>query len=253
MLAPRGAHRRCNLDDGDLVRVLECLAHLEQVVALAQGANRTVGDALAAQDAVGLLDAAVVGDVNRGTSARAGQLPDTQSLNLLTVLDTAHALDALSRVAVEREGRRPQTARQLLLIRIAQDAEVVGDRLQTAVARADTGGAGAVVLRQNQLDIDAACLTGARGVGVDDHALVDEVVAGGDQTALALDLDTADAAGADLVDVLEIAQGRDRDAGLSGGLHDRGALRYADGDIVDDDVNHSLVYHCLILPPRKLP
>lgn len=104
------------------------------------------------------------------------------------------------------------------------------------------------MLRQQQLDIDAARLTGTRRIGVYHHALIDEVVARGDKTAFALDLDAADAAGADFIDFLQITQGRNCDTGLCSGFHDGRALRHAHGNAVD-----CYVYHCLILPPLKLP
>ena len=50
------------------------------------------------------------------------------------------------------------------------------------------------------------------GIGKYFHALVYGVNAGGDEAARALDFDHADAAGADFVDILQIAEGGDIDA-----------------------------------------
>ena len=82
------------------------------------------------------------------------------------------------------------------------DGERGGDLLQFAGAVALTGGTVDAVLAQQQLDIGAAGLPDAGGIGADDHALLAGVVTGGDQPGDALDLDEAGAAGADLIDAL---------------------------------------------------
>ena len=57
-------------------------------------------------------------------------------------------------------------------------------------------------MRKDQAQIHAARLARLGAVGENDHAVGHHVVARGDETGHALDLHTADAARADLVDVL---------------------------------------------------
>ena len=78
-------------------------------------------------------------------------------------------------------------------------------RLQFAAAVAHTGQTVFVVGREHQLEIGLAGGKDLGGVGEDLHPLVDRIDAGGNQTLGTLDLDDADPAGADLVDLLEVA------------------------------------------------
>ena len=57
-----------------------------------------------------------------------------------------------------------------------------------------------------------------------------------------------DAAGADLVDVLQVAQGGNIQARGTGGLQNGGALRHGDGSVVDGQR-----YHLMSRPPLKMP
>ena len=88
-------------------------------------------------------------------------------------------------------------------IRRVAEVQVVGQLLQVAVAAADAGGAaGSRCWERISSQVGPAGLPDPGGVGVDLHALGHRVVAGGDQALDALHLHHADAAGADLVDVL---------------------------------------------------
>lgn len=69
------------------------------------------------------------------------------------------------------------------------------------------------MLAEKKLQIDAARHAHLLRVRVDDHARMHLVVARGDKRFLSLDLDHADAAGTDLVEILEIAERRDVDIG----------------------------------------
>ena len=62
-----------------------------------------MGDALAAEGTVCIGDLAVAFDIDGGSGTGTGHIPDTQSLHFIANLDAAHALDALFRVADERE------------------------------------------------------------------------------------------------------------------------------------------------------
>lgn len=87
----------------------------------------------------------------------------------------------------------------MLLVGQIENAQVVGDGLQAAVAAAHAARALRVVLRQEQLNVGATGLARLGAVGVDHHAVEHVVVAGGNQLVAALDLDHAHAATANLV------------------------------------------------------
>ena len=120
----------------------------------------------------------------------------------------------------------------LALVADLVDAEVAGEGAQLAVGAAGAGLAVAVVLRQEQLDDGLAALAGLGRVGLHDHAVGHRRGARGDERAGALDLDQADPAGADRLDVFEVAQARHLRAGLPGGLQDGGAVWDLDLDVV---------------------
>ena len=250
-LAPCRAHGGSDLHDGHLVGIVERAAQAQQamtVVALAQRAHRAVSDALAAQRAVGFGDVLVVGDAHRGPGTGLGHVPDVQALHLVADLDAAHALDALGGIADQREAGRPGVGGQIFGIFGGDDAQIVGDLLQRAVAAAHARCAQAVVLGQDQLHVGAARLAHAGRVGIDVHALLHHVVTGGDELVDALDLHHADTAGADFVDLLEVAEVRDRHVRQFRGAENGGAFLDLERLAVDLDV-----YHFVSLPPLKMP
>ena len=213
-----------------------------------QRAHRAMGDALTAQRAIRLADGAVAGDVDGGTGAGAFQIPDVQALNLIADLHAAHTLDALGRIPDQGEILVPGLTLQPLLKGQLVDVQIAGNVLQRAVAVAETGGAFAVVLGEDELHGVAPVTADLGAVGVDHHALFHHVVAGGDQPLLAFQLHHAHAAGGDLVDFLQKAKLGDCNVILRGRLHDGRALGRADGQPVNCQV-----YHTFSLPPLNRP
>ena len=108
------------------------------------------------------------------------------------------------------------------------DPEVLAELLQLAVAAAHAGKALLLVGGKDQLQINLAGGEDPLGVGQHLHPLRHRVDAGGHQVLEALYLHHADAAGANLVNVLQKTQGGDINGQLPGSLQDGGALR--DGD-----------------------
>ena len=99
-------------------------------------------------------------------------------------------------------------------------AVLVRELLELTVGAADAGETLLLVVRENELEVGLARGENLRGVGLYFHALVHRVDTGRDESARSGDLDKAETAGADLVDVLEVAEGRDLDAGVSRGFED---------------------------------
>ena len=102
-------------------------------------------------------------------------------------------------------------------------ALAVGEGLEFAVAVGDADGADVVALGEEQLEGHAAVFAQALAVGLDVHALGDLGGAGGQELGDAGDFDQAEAAGADVVDAVQMAEGRDVDAGV--GRRPRGSSR----------------------------
>ena len=247
-LAPCGADRRRDLHDGDLVRILQGRQHAVGIVALLQGADRAMRDALAAQRALGFLQMIDLGNVHGRHRAGVDHVPHVGRLHMVADLNAAHALDALAVIAHKREAGVRLVLRNLLFKRQLGDIEIVRNRLELAVAAADAGRAVGVMLGEDQLHVRLAGFARLFAVGLDDHALGDRVVAGREQAIEALDLDNADTARADLVQLLPVAQRRDIDAGQTGGFQNRGAFGY----LYLHAVNR-YVYHFASLPPLKMP
>ena len=112
-------------------------------------------------------------------------------------------------------------------------ALAVGEGLQFAMAVGHAHGADVVALGEQQLQRHAPVFLQAFAVGLDVHAFADFGRAGGQQFGDARDLHEAEAAGADVVHAVQVAQRRDFDAGVGGHVQDRGAFLGADLDSVN--------------------
>ena len=247
-LRPGHPHRRRHLDHRGDLRVRQGVQHPVGVVPGRQGAGGAVGDALAAEGAVAVLEIAAHGHVHRGAGTGAHHVPDMYALDLVAYLDAAHALDALAGLPNHRHIHFQAAPLRFHGVGLVMDVQVVGQPLKLTVSAADAGGAGGTVLGEDEAEIGFPGLPDLGGVGVDGHALYHAGVAGGHQPVGALHLHHAHAAGADLVDVLQVAQVGDGDAHLGGGLHDGGAVLHRQGLAVDRDV-----YHFSTRPPLKMP
>ena len=170
------------------------------------------------------------------------------ALHLIAHLHAAHALDAAVFKAQNGRGVVDRRRTQLFLIGRAEQIIVVGELLQLAVAAARTLDAVYLVLAEKKLEIHAPRHAHLLRIRVDDHTLVNLIVARGNKRILSLDLDHADAAGADLVEVLEIAERWNVNIGRACRFQNAGPLRHADGFAVNDQA-----YHRSILPPLKMP
>ena len=238
-LADGGAHGGSRRDDDDLFGIVDGGAHVVDLFALVQGARRADGDALAAGDAGRLAQVRIerTGDVRMESAA--GRRNDGDLLHALAHRDAAAAEDALFVVAHEIAGGGILLVLGLFALEAVLVAAVlVGELLQFAVGGADAGEALLFMVGEQQLERGLARLAHFFGIGEYLHALVDGVHAGGDQRTGALHLANADAAGADLVDVFEIAEGGDVDADRFGGFENGAPLRDLHRNIVDFQMYH---------------
>ena len=173
------------------------------VIPLTQCRSRAVGDALTAECALAGLEIIGILHIDRTLGTGVDDIPDMAVLHLITDLHAAHALDALVVIPDQREVQRTaMLLRQLLLKRDAQDVEVIRHLLQLTVSGAHTDRTVRIMLAEDQLHIRTSRKTCLPGVRIDDHALGHGVVAGGHQTLITLDLDDADSACRNFIDIL---------------------------------------------------
>ena len=247
-LCPCGAHRGSHLNYGNDILVVYCVVYPAGVVALPYGGGGTVGYALAAVGTLGILYPAVAGYVNHRPRAGAEQIPYIHGLHLFADLYAAHTHYALVVLPYERRGDVGLVYEELLRVMRAAHIEVVGERLERAVAASCAVGAAHVVMGKQQAQIGAARLAHLVAVGEHLHPLRYYVVAGGDQPVVTDKLHAAYAAGRYLVYVLEIAEGWNLNFCHAGSFQNRRILR---------DLDHFVVnryrYHALFRPPLKLP
>ena len=215
--------------------------HLAGVVLLAEGAGGAGHDALAAGHAVHLRQVPVEGAADVGVEAPVVGADDPHLLGGAAHGGAAAAEDALGVVPHQMGGGVLDLGVQVVVgVAHRVDAQLAGQLEQLAVGVAGAGQAVHPVVGQDELQGELAGLAHPLGVGVHLHALADRVDAGGHQALGPLHLHHADAAGADLVDVLEKAQGRDVEARGAGRLQHRGPGGNGDGDVVDAQRYHLL-------------
>ncbi|MPM64231.1 hypothetical protein SDC9_111117 [bioreactor metagenome] len=205
-LRPRHPHGGGHLNHRRNLRVSQSPQDLVAVVPDGEGGGGAVGDALAAEGAVRVFEKPVEAHVHRGAGAGARHVPDVHSLHLVADLHAAHALDALAGLPHHRGVQIHPGFLRLEPVGLKVNVQIVGQGLQGAVSAADAGGAGGVVLRENQAQVGSPGGADPGAVGADDHALLHLRVAGGDEPLGPLQLHHADAAGGDFVDFLQIAQ-----------------------------------------------
>src|ERR1039457_1833710 len=114
-------------------------------------------------------------------------------------------------------------------------AVLPGQRLKLAVVVGHADRADVVALRKQELERHPAVLAKALGVCVDVHALGDMGRAGRKKLGHAGHLDQAEAAGANVVDAFEVAEGRDLYPGVGGGIQNGCALLGADLLAIDGE------------------
>ena len=209
-LAQRGADGRGRLHDGVLVAGLQGGPDLFDLVALGDRPDRADRRALAALDAGHLVEVAVERRADDGFESAVLREQGADVLDLAAHAHAAAALDALAVVA-EQGGRRRVDPLADLLARVLDlaNSQFGGQGLQLAILVAVARLALAVVLGKEQFDHGAAGVADAVGVGEDLHSRGGGHGARGDEVPRPLDLDDADAAGADGLQAFDVAEGRE--------------------------------------------
>ena len=246
--ADRDADGGRDLDDRAQLGIVDGAPGLTDLVFDRDGAGGAHRRALAAADAVGLAELASERGADLHLGSAVGEIDDIHALHLFADTHTVAAEDALVRVAHDRIGG---VVDLVALARIgkadAAHAELLGKRLQVAVAALFAGRAVAVMRSEQQLEDHAAMLQQTRGVGLDDHAVAGLHRAGRIDLA-ALILHHAHTARAVGGKVGMVAESRHFDTGLAD--HGEDVLFAVEGDALTVN-DHCSLCHCVKPPLRS--
>ena len=238
-LAESDADRRSGVNNDELLGIVDSLENLCGVVLLIYSAGRAVDNALAAGDARHGIERSLERRADVGVKS-AGVCADNGDVLSLACCDAAAAENALAVVSYHMNSGIVVFVDGICAVEapLVVNAELLAELLELAGSAAYAGETLSVMRRKNELKGHLAALADALGVCEYLHTLVNGVYAGGHERTRALDLDHADAACADLVYLLEVAEGRDLNAGHTRRLKYGYALGYAQGHVV-----YLYVYH----------
>ena len=169
-------------------------------------------------------------------------------LDFIAHLNTAHTFNTFCSISLKGKFSIPVIFRYLFFKGNLQDPEIVRQTLKGTVSAADADCTVAVMLGKDQFDIGPSCLHGFRTVGMDHHPFLYLVIAGSDKLCVSFHLHRTDAAGADLIDILQIAQRRNPDSRGCGSL--KNCIVFLCLNALSIDRN---LYHFSTLPPLKIP
>ena len=254
--AQLGAHAGGRPHDHRLGRVVQRSPYLIGVVTLPQGGGGTYGGALAAGNAGGLGKGHIKGAGDVRIKAALAGFNNACILGLLADGHAAAAQDALT-VIPDQMGHGAIGVVALILSAEAVHIHAVfpAQLLQLAVGAAGAGKAVGTVGGKDQFQRGTAVFLQGGGIGEYLHALIYRHNAGSGQAAGALYLAYADAAGADGIDLLEVAQGGDADAGQMCGLQYGGAFGSDHGDVIDLEIYgihaRSLLSYRFTMAPKR--
>ena len=238
-LADLGAHGRSSADQDVLLGISQRLKHLIGIVTLIECAHGAGNDALSAVDAGGGLQRRFK---RRGDVRIKAAVIGTDNADALDLLADCHAAPAKNALVVIPDDRR--LIINFVVIHDALEpalghAVLAAQSLQFAVGAADALQALLVVIGKQQLQIHFAGIDDAGRIGFDFHPLGAGVYAGSHQPerlSALRHLHQTQPAGADLIDILQVAQGGDIDLRRLGGFENRGPLGNGIGSAVYFDV-----------------
>ena len=204
---------RC-LDDNIFLRVIKRLPHPVLMELLMECAGGTGDDALSAVDAGRAVQLRVKGAAHVGGESTLRDADGGNALVGRTDRDASAAENTLIVVPHHMGGGLIQLIGNLFSLEchVVVDAVLPAETLQLAVAAPGAGKAGLGMDGQNQLQVGPSGRLDPLIVGKYFHPLADGMDTGRHQVFHALHFHHADAAGADLIDFLQVAQCRNRDS-----------------------------------------
>ena len=253
------------LNDNSLGGVVDGSPDFFHIADTGDGTHGADIDALSAEGTVGIGEGDHAGgaDLGRKSAAVTGQGAD--GLNFVTDGFAAAAHDALGKVA--HDGFAGGVRLKTVLGAGEGDlfnAELSSEHTQFAVLVLGAGQTLLGVVAEHELKDGAAGIESTLAVGVDHHAFHDRSCTGGSQIAAAFNFDHADTAAGGLVgnaaaEFVPIAEGRDLDIELTGGVQNGGTGRYSDLFPIDGKIDsihcctHFLTIAFLGHPPIQAP
>ena len=248
-LAQGSGYGRSREEYDVLLGIRNCIPYIVDIALLVQSADRTCDDTLAAADAGGGIKSGIEGRTYTDIISAADLADGADCLNVVAGGDAAQALDTFVVVTDHVRCRIIDVIRGFLALEVIFiNGVVISQLLQFAVVAAHAGETFFAVRGEDELDRGLSGSTDCCGIGENFHSLFYRVGTCGSQTPAALDLDDADTAGADAVDILEVAKRRNLDFCLFGRLQDACALRNSDRDIIDFIYTASNLQFCLHRP-----
>ena len=253
------------LNDNSLGGVVDGSPDFFHIADTGDGTNGADIDALSAEGTVGIGEGDHAGGADLGGKSAAVTGQGADGLNFVTDSFAAAAHDALGKVA--HDGFAGGVRLKTVLGSGEGDlfnAELSSEHTQFAVLVLGAGQTLLGVVAEHELKDGAAGIESTLAVGVDHHAFHDRSGTGGSQIAAAFNFDHADTAAGGLVgnaaaEFVPIAEGRDLDIELTGGVQNGGTGRYSDLFPIDGKIDsihcctHFLTIAFLGHPPIQAP
>ena len=190
-----------------LVGIRNCIPYIVNIALLIQRAYRTCDDTLAAAYAGRRIQALVERRADAYVEASSDLADRADPLHVVTGGDAAQTLDTFVVVTYDiRSGIIDLILRLVVLEMIFVNSVVIREFLEFAVISSHAGQTFLVVRGKDQLDRGLSGCTNSSCIGENFQALFYRIGTCSCKTASSLDLDHTDTAGADAVDVLEVAE-----------------------------------------------
>ena len=254
-----------SLHDNSLGGVVDGGPDFFHIADTGDGTHGADVDTLSAEGTVGFSQGDHAGGTDLGGKSAAVTGQGADGLNFVTDGLAAAAHDALGKVA--HDGFAGGVRLKTVLGAGEGDlfnAELSSEHTQFAVLVLGAGQTLLGVVTEHKLKNGAAGIESALAVGVDHHAFHNRSGTGGSQIAAAFNFDHADTAAGRLVgnaaaEFVPIAEGRDLDIELTGGVQNGGTGRYSDLFPIDGKIDsihcctHFLTIAFLGHPPIQAP
>ena len=202
--------------------IIDRIPNLRGVVLFVERAYGAGNDTLTAGYAGGGSERIFVCGADYGIKAAVEGFDNTDALHVLTSSDATAAKDTFVVVTNEESGAFVLCVLDVLTCEtvFVFNAEVAAELLQFTAAAADAGETFFLVGGEDEFKVGLSGGLNLGGVCIDFHAVCDFGYASSHKTSCALDFNKAEAASADLIDVLEVAECGNIDFRNSGSVDD---------------------------------